>query len=175
MRCAHCGRDVTHRNWHQFRADGGYRCVHCDNVFYVDAGQARKRLWWISLLWMIGILLGGIALGRFVEPNPWVIVAYIAVLMVVGVAILSAIARHRLADVSTLPGLPRKVLWRRRCFAYGAPFFIVGQLLAIVSRPYVPTDDWSHYISITGSAIFFLFILAGFAMAPSTDTEPPAR
>lgn len=171
MRCAHCGHSLRYRNLFRFRADGGHRCESCREVFYLDPALARKHLRPINLL-LVAIFVGGFMLILGNElMTVWLMPLYLAAFF----PIFAAAYYFALNDIPTIQSLPPRVLWRRRCFNYGIFFWAIGQGLAFLSKPYVPADDWSHYFSITGTSIFILFAIAGYASPPKRLSPPESN
>lgn len=162
MHCAHCENHVPYRTWFQFRFDGGYRCVRCRRVFYIGGREARSRMLPISLLMIGGFVAGLVFLLRFELMSAWTVVLYL-----VAFAPISLAAFHfGLVDALTMRSLPPELIWRRRCTNCALLILSAAQLASFLSRPYVPTDDWSHYIFIAGSLVGLLFLVAGFAHPP---------
>jgi hypothetical protein len=133
----------------------------------VDPALAKKYLRPINLL-LVAVFIGGFMLLVGNElMTAWLMPLYLLAYL----PIFCAAYYFGLAETRTLPSLPPRELRRRRWFNYGISFWAVGQVLAFLSKRYVPTADWSHYISISGSALFILFVVAGSAPSPKSSVR----
>lgn len=173
MRCAHCGHETGDRNWFQFRADSGLRCVSCRKVFYADPSAARPVTRLLILLALAGFVAGLILLNVTLSEvvGPWILVVYTVGYM----PVFMAVSHIASAGAPTLSNLPDKERWRRRCMRYGSGLFTISQILRLALRDYFPTDDWSFVISIGGSAIMLLFFVASFAHPPRAFSDPQSN
>lgn len=159
MRCPHCGHQAGFLSQFHYRADGGCRCASCRNVFYVDAVEGRWRFILLNISLITLFTFSLFQLLRLELMTPWIAVAGFLVFML-AMAVSNYLA---FAKAHTVIRMPSAVLWRRRCFNYGMLVFAFAQFVAILSRPYVPADDWTHYIQISGSVALLVFILVGRA------------
>lgn len=169
MHCPHCGHPAGFWSQFSFRVDGGCRCTSCRNVFFVEAGESKWPFAFIRLLILVAFVVGLflVLLFEIEIAKPWVVVVGC-----LGFLVAIIVTNHfQSSKVRKVTYMPPAILWRRRCFSYGSLIFTVAQIAAFLSRPYVPADDWTHYIQIAGSTVFFVFILAGRARRPSHDPD----